>query len=232
MPERGKPRLQSRYIAYYRVSTKAQGASGLGLEAQETAVTKFLGDRGGDLLASFTDIETGTRRGNDRPQLIRAVAHCKREKATLLIAKLDRLSRNVHFVSGLMESGIDFVAVDMPSANRLTIHILAAVAEEEARMISRRTKEALAAAKARGTVLGRPENLTPEARAKALCVVRENAIKAYSHVSQLVLNLRLQGMPYWRIAAHLNSMGETTRNGAAFDHKTVMRIYERSLRAT
>lgn len=222
--------LKSRCIAYYRVSTKAQGASGLGLEAQELAVVNFLNDRGGQLLSSYVDIETGTRKGNDRPQLAKAIAHCKREKATLVIAKLDRLSRNVYFVSGLMESGIDFVAVDMPSANRLTIHILAAVAEEEARMISRRTKEALAAAKSRGVKLGRPENLTREAQAKAAQVVREKAIKAYSHVSQLVMSQRAQGTPYWRIAAQLNLMGERTRNGAEFDHKAVMRIYQRALK--
>lgn len=220
--------MQSRYVAYYRVSTKAQGSSGLGLEAQELAVVQFLKDRGGGVLASYTDIETGTGKGNERPQLARAIAHCKRERAILVIAKLDRLSRNVYFVSGLMESGVDFVAVDMPSANRLTIHILAAVAEEEARMISRRTKEALAAAKARGARLGRPENLTKEAQAKAARVVREKAVRAYSHVSPVIVNLRSAGMPYWRIAAHLNSLGERTRNGAEFDHKTVIRILQRA----
>jgi DNA invertase Pin-like site-specific DNA recombinase len=155
------------FVAYYRVSTDKQGRSGLGLEAQQEAVRQFVG--AAKVIASYKEIETG--RNNDRPKLSEAIAHAKRAKARLVIAKLDRLSRNVHFTSGLIETGVDFVACDNPNANRLTIHILAAVAEDEAERISSRTKAALAALKARGVKLGaqRPEcakNLSPEAAAR------------------------------------------------------------------
>ena len=139
-------------IGYVRVSTKGQGASGLGLEAQESAINAYAAQSDAKALRLYVEIESG--RKSDRPQLAAALAHAKRSKATLIVAKLDRLSRNVAFLSALMESGVEFVAVDQPHANRLTIHILAAVAEDEARRISERTKTALAAAKARGTKLG------------------------------------------------------------------------------
>src|SRR5215218_1388890 len=116
------------YIAYYRVSTDRQGRSGLGLDAQRAAVAGYLAGRGA-LLAEYTEVESGKK--NDRPQLAAALGECRRHRARLVIAKLDRLARNVYFISGLMESGVDFVAVDMPEANRLTLHILAAVAEHE-----------------------------------------------------------------------------------------------------
>jgi DNA invertase Pin-like site-specific DNA recombinase len=140
------------FVAYYRVSTERQGRSGLGLEAQQKAVRDHL--NGGDwkLVGEFTEVESGKR--SDRPKLAEALKACRVRGATLIIAKLDRLARNVHFVSGLMESGVEFTAVDFPQANRLAVHILAAVAEHEAKMISERTKAALAAAKARGVKLG------------------------------------------------------------------------------
>src|SRR5580700_11372561 len=144
------------YVAYYRVSTDRQGASGLGLDAQRQAVARFIG--AGQLVAEFTEIESG-RRHTNRPRLLAALAECRKRRAVLLIARLDRLARNVAFIANLMESGVDFVAVDMPTANRLTIHILAAVAEHEREMISQRTKAALAAAKQRGTRLGNPRPL-------------------------------------------------------------------------
>src|SRR5215469_5908263 len=141
-----------KHVAYYRVSTARQGRSGLGLEAQRQAVSDYLNGGAWDLVAEFTEIESGKR--NDRPELSRALELCRRQKATLVIAKLDRLARNVAFIANLMESRVDFVAVDMPQANRLTVHILAAVAEHEREMIVARTKAALAAAKARGKRLG------------------------------------------------------------------------------
>jgi DNA invertase Pin-like site-specific DNA recombinase len=113
-----------RLVAYFRVSTDKQGRSGLGLEAQEAAVAKFAAARGGEIIARFAEVESGKR--NDRPELVNALAACRKHKATLVIAKLDRLARNVAFIANLMESGVDFIAVDMPSATRLTIHILAA----------------------------------------------------------------------------------------------------------
>jgi DNA invertase Pin-like site-specific DNA recombinase len=149
---------KKRFIAYYRVSTARQGASGLGLDAQKMAVKDFLAGGAGDLSGEFLEIESGRR--NDRPQLAAALQACRQHRATLVIAKLDRLARDAHFLLGLEKAGVDFVACDMPSANRLTLGILALVAEDEARAISARTKAALAAAKARGTVLGTPANLT------------------------------------------------------------------------
>lgn len=140
------------FIAYYRVSTARQGRSGLGLEAQRSAVHDYLNGGSWVLSAEFVEVESGKR--TDRPQLAAALAACRLHKATLVIAKLDRLARNVAFVSALMESNVEFIACDFPTANRLTIHILAAVAEHEAHAISERTKAALAAAKARGTRLG------------------------------------------------------------------------------
>lgn len=146
-------------VTYYRVSTDKQGKSGLGLEAQRQAVEAFMARSGWNLVGEYTEVETA--KGKDalsiRPQLGQALAMAKKHKAVLIIAKLDRLARNVAFISNLMESNVDFVACDMPDANRLTVHILAAVAEDEARRISERTKAALAAKKARGERMGNPQ---------------------------------------------------------------------------
>jgi DNA invertase Pin-like site-specific DNA recombinase len=142
-----------RFVGYLRVSTDGQGRSGLGLEAQRAAVAAHAAGRG-HIAAEHVEVESGRRK--DRPQLAAALAACRTLRATLVIARLDRLARNVAFVSNLMESGVEFVAADMPVVNRLTVHILAAVAEEEARLVSARTKAALAAARARGVRLGNP----------------------------------------------------------------------------
>src|SRR3954453_13853483 len=145
------------FVAYYRVSTDRQGQSGLGLDAQRAAVAGFAGAR--ELVAEFTEVESGRR--NDRPQLAAALELCRRQRAMLVIAKLDRLARNVAFIANLMERGVEFVGVDMPYPNKRTLHILAAVAEHEREMISVRTKIALAAYKARGgKKLGRPDRET------------------------------------------------------------------------
>lgn len=145
---------QARFVAYLRVSTARQGASGLGLEAQRSAVQAYLASGGHQLAAEFVEVESGKR--DDRPQLAAALAACRLHRATLVIAKLDRLARNVRFIAGIMDSGVDFVACDMPHANRLTLHLMAAMAEHEAMAISERTKAALAAAKVRGVKLGNP----------------------------------------------------------------------------
>jgi len=137
------PATSTGYIAYYRVSSARQGESGLGLEAQRDTISRLA--KHGPILAEYTEVESGKRHDN-RPQLLAALAEAKRRKATLLIAKLDRLARNVHFVSGLMESGVEFLAADVPHASRLTIHILAAMAEHEREMISQRTRAGMDAA--------------------------------------------------------------------------------------
>jgi DNA invertase Pin-like site-specific DNA recombinase len=145
---------KGKFVAYYRVSTAKQGRSGLGLDAQKNAVADYLNGGHWTLVDEVTEVESGTRKGNDRPALQNALALCRVHGATLIIAKLDRLARNVAFISNLMESDVEFTACDFPKANRLTVHILAAVAEHEAEMISARTKAALQAAKARGVKLG------------------------------------------------------------------------------
>src|ERR1700682_3493913 len=183
---------QVNLIAYYRVSTIRQGTSGLGLEGQETAVRTHARTSGGIVLRAYTEIETGTRA--DRPELTNALSDCKRSKAVLCIAKLDRLARDVHFLSGLMKAGVGFVCCDMPSANPLTLPIMAAVAEDEAKRISERTKAALVAFKARGGVLGaaRPgaHRLTgganPEASRKAGEVSRATAKAAYADIAPII----------------------------------------------
>lgn len=218
---------EGKFVAYYRVSTKQQGTSGLGLEAQQADVARHL--NGGDwkLIGEFTDIESGTRKGNSRPELAKALHACRRHKATLVIAKLDRLARNVAFISSLMESKIDFIAVDIPNANRLTVHILAAVAEAEAEACSIRTKAALAAAKVRGVKLGKPENLPPEARPRGAATRRRQAIEAYAKLAPLATNLREKGHSLAWIARHLNDLGEVTAKGAPFSAMTVKRMLDR-----
>jgi DNA invertase Pin-like site-specific DNA recombinase len=144
-----------KFVAYFRVSTDRQGKSGLGLDAQREAVMDYLNGGRWTLVAEFTEVESG--KNADRPELEKALAACKKLKAKLVIAKLDRLSRNLAFIATLMESGVEFVAVDIPQANKLTIHILAAVAQHEREMISERTKAALQAAKKRGQRLGNPD---------------------------------------------------------------------------
>ena len=183
-----------KYVAYYRVSTQRQGQSGLGLEGQQAAVESFC-----QPVESFTEVETGTNK-RQRPELQRAIAACKRLGATLVIAKLDRLARNVYFVSGLMESGVEFVACDNPQANRLTIHILAAVAEDEALRISERTKAALAAYKARGGQLGNPKNLNTEAASKGNASNAAAAEKYRAEILPIARKLRESGRTLTEIA--------------------------------
>ena len=215
-------------VAYYRVSTRKQERSGLGLEGQQAAVAVYASNK--TILASYTEVETGKRA--DRPELAKALAHAKRARATLVVAKLDRLARNVAFTSALMDSGVDFVTCDNPYANRLTLHVIAAVAEDEARRISERTKAALAALKLRGVALGasRPEcrNLTVDARTSGLEAaseaIRENAFKAYEDLRVLVTGLKQGGFSLADIAKVLNSQGHRTRQGKLWTNDAVRRI--------
>lgn len=209
------------FIAYYRVSTDRQGASGLGLDAQRRVVADFATGRG-DILAEFTEIESG--RKNDRPELHAAIAACQRQRATLIIAKLDRLARNVAFIANLMESGVEFIAVDMPSANRLTLHILAAVAEHEREMISERTRAALAEAKARGVKLGNPAPDIPAANAARI----ERMAKARATVAPLIERLQAQGMSLRAIAADLNERRVPSATGRRWYASSVRNVLARN----
>jgi DNA invertase Pin-like site-specific DNA recombinase len=206
------------FIAYYRVSTDRQGRSGLGLEAQRAAVGRYLASVGGILLAEHTEVESGKR--SNRPELAKALAACRKHKARLVIAKLDRLSRNVAFIATMMDSGVEFVACDNPHATRLTLHILAAVAEHEREMISARTKAALQAAKARGVRLGRnAERLASANRATAVARARQ--------IEQVLAELNRSGMTTREIAAELTARGITTPRGGRWHPQTVIRAMQR-----
>lgn len=217
------------YIAYYRVSTQKQGQSGLGLVAQQTAVRNFL--KGSEPLYEFTDIESGTSKGNQRESLLEAIKHAKHTNSTLIIAKLDRLARNVRFITTLMESGIEFLACDMPTANKFTIHIFAALAEQEAEMISQRTKLALQELKKKGIKLGKPENLTKEAIKKGLSKRQENAQSNENNrkASALIVSMRNEGKSFYEIANQLNKFGFKTRRGCEFQINQVKTLYKRSI---
>ncbi|UEM08016.1 recombinase family protein (plasmid) [Skermanella rosea] len=206
------------FVSYLRVSTDRQGQSGLGLEAQRSAIAGFVAGR--TLVAEFIEIESGKR--NDRPQLAAALDLCRLQKTTLVIAKLDRLARNVYFIAGLMESGVDFVAVDMPYANRLTMHILAAVAEHEREMISARTKAALQAAKARGVKLGRPDHETRHMHAARSAKTSAFRATVLPEVQRLVG----QGMSCRKIAAELNRRGVKTYAGKEWRVQQVSRLLD------
>lgn len=228
------PTESKKYVAYYRVSTQRQGESGLGLEAQQAAIIQFVNGHG-ELIGTFTEIETGKRA--DRIELAKAIALAKRAKATLVIAKLDRLARNVAFISALMESGVDFLARDNPHANRLTIHILAAVAEDEARRISERTKVALAAYKARGGLLGsrhpRCKRLSREAQRIGQRVGsaqnQKLAYEAYADITPTIRQMHSDsGKSLREIARELNQLGHTTRTGTPWNHVLVKRVLQRS----
>jgi DNA invertase Pin-like site-specific DNA recombinase len=219
-----------KYIAYYRVSRKEQGISGLGLSAQKTSVTNFVRNQEGTIIQEFTEIETGTNK-RERVEIHRAIELAKIEDAILVIAKLDRLSRNVNFVSSLMDAGIEFVAVDMPSANHFTIHIFSALAEQEAKLISSRTRLALAELKKKGIALGNPKNLNDEARAKGTLKVKENAINndRNRQAQSIIVNCKEKGMSYRQIAEYLNELNFKTRYGNQFMAPTVHQLYSRTL---
>ena len=213
-----------RFIAYYRVSTVRQGQSGLGLEAQKQAVEGFLSPTD-SLLDEYVEIESGNK--NDRPRLTEALAECRRNSAVLVIAKLDRLARNVAFVSNLMEAGVEFIAVDNPHATKLTIHILCAVAEHEREMISERTKAALQAAKARGVKLGNPHgnpNDLVQARLKRTEKANEHALS----VMAIISDIQMAGLTTYRqVAKALNARGIATSRGGAWHATTVRNVMMR-----
>jgi DNA invertase Pin-like site-specific DNA recombinase len=195
------------FISYLRVSTDKQGFTGLGMDAQREAVARYVGARG-QLLAEYVEVESG--RKDNRPQLRAALEDCRRRRAVLVIARLDRLARNVAFIANLMNSDVEFVAVDMPHANRLTIHILAAVAEYERDLISQRTRAAMAAAKARGIKLGNPRYQEALVKAREARGYRP----APPEVLQLIAEWRGQGDVLRKIADRLNGLNIRTPQGS------------------
>ena len=215
-----------KYIAYYRVSTQKQGVSALGLDAQRSEVARFV-ERGGVLVTEYQDIESG--KNNNRPNLIRAIEDCKKQDATLLIAKLDRLSRNASFILTLRDSKIDFVCCDMPDANSITIGIMAILAQEERERTSMRTKVALAELKKRGKKLGTPENLTEQARINSLKVRQENAYTDENSrkAGALIVSMREQGKSFYQITKDLNNLGFKTRTGKTFQQNQVQILFAR-----
>ena len=219
-----------KYIAYYRVSTKRQGESGLGLEAQRQAVQNFISP---DLIdREIVEVETGTNKKH-RPKLQEALELCKKYDATLIIAKLDRLTRNVAFVSSLMDSKVKFQAVDNPHATELTIHILSAVAQDEAKRISKRIKEALAVKKERlakeGKKLGSPQNLTEEAKMRGIESIKRKAEMNLNNkrASAFVRGLNYKEMKLREIATLLNVNGFKTSRGKDFSTTQVIRILKK-----
>ena len=211
------------FVAYYRVSTDRQGRSGLGLDAQAESVRQHVAQASGDIIAVFTEVESGKR--SDRPELAKALDIARRKKATLVIARLDRLSRNLAFIANLMESRVDFLACDNPYATRLTLHILAAVAEHEREMISARTKAALTAAKARGTRLGNPR---PYAAAKLGAAANAtNADQFAEQVRPTISKLATQGFSLRQIAGELNARGLRTARGCDWRAQQISAILSR-----
>jgi DNA invertase Pin-like site-specific DNA recombinase len=219
-----------KFISYLRVSTARQGASGLGLEAQREAVSSYLNGGKWRLVQEVVEVESGKR--NDRPAVAEALRLCRLHKARLVIAKLDRLARNVHFISSLMESGVDFIACDFPEANRLTVHILAAVAEHEAAMISARTKAALQAAQARGVTLGglrgsveRMASMAAKGTRVSAIVRQQLAAKRRDDLLPVIEELRTEGAVSLRaIADGLNRAGLSTARGGRWTGTQVMRV--------
>lgn len=215
-------------IAYERVSTARQGRSGLGLEAQRRAIDAFAASRSAQVLARFTEVESGRR--NDRPELDKALTLARLTGATLVIAKLDRLSRNAAFLLTLQGSGVSFLACDMPEANDLTVGIMALVAQQEREAISKRTKEALAAAKARGVKLGNPNGAAALRKAgkggTALQeTVRKNADAFADNLRDVVSAIRVEGHNTLRaLADELNARGIRTRHGGRWHVSTVRNL--------
>ncbi|WP_420239340.1 recombinase family protein [Telmatobacter bradus] len=216
-----------KFVSYLRVSTIRQGRSGLGLEAQRAAVTGYL--NGGDwaLLEEVVEVESGKR--NDRPELARALALCRIHGAKLLIAKLDRLARNVAFIANLMEAGVEFEAVDLPQANRLTLHVMAALAEHEAKAISDRTKAALGAAKARGKQLGGRrwaiESVASKGNEASAKVRLDQTCKRAADLTPIIQTIQAEGAASLRqIASGLNRRGISTARGGQWSAVQVQRI--------
>lgn len=209
----------TKFVSYLRVSTIRQGHSGLGLEAQREHVRQYISRCGGELIEEVVEVESGSIR--DRPGLVKSISRCREAKAVLLIAKLDRLARSVAFVSSLMEAGTEFVAVDMPFANKLMVHLMAAFAEHERTEIGARTKAALAAAKARGVVLGQNGRVLARKH-------QDEAARWAERLREPVAVARARGAATYRdIARELNVAGHRTRENCLWGPSTTQRLVTR-----
>jgi DNA invertase Pin-like site-specific DNA recombinase len=217
-----------KFVAYFRVSTSSQGKSGLGLGSQKQMVDNFVKSNTGILIKEFTEIETGTSK-RKRTEIYNAIDFAKQNNATLIIAKIDRLARNVYFVSSLMETGVEFVACDLPQATNFTIHLYAALAEMEANLISMRTKNALEIKKKQGFKLGSPHNLTDESRAKGLEVIKEKSRNNQSNIQStaMIMEYKTKGYSFDKIANKLNQLNFKTSKGFLHNAKSVQRLYKR-----
>ena len=219
---------QGKFVSYLRVSTTRQGHSGLGLEAQRAAVANFLNGGRWKLIGEFVEVESGSR--DDRPKLAEALSVCRLHNATLVIAKLDRLSRDAHFLLGLTKAGVQFIAADMPEANEMVVGMMAVVAQAERKMISQRTRAALAAAKTRGVKLGKPENLRNQMMgcANGRATRTRAAINRAGDLLPIIADIRAGGAASLRaIAAELNSRGIPTAREGQWSAIQVKRICER-----
>lgn len=215
-----------KYVAYYRVSTQKQGLSGLGLEAQETAVLNHLKNSISELVATFTEIETakGANALEKRPQLRKAIELCRKQGACLIIAKLDRLARNVHFVSGLLETGCDFIAADMPQANKVMIQMHAVMSEWERDQISARTKSALAEAKSRGVLLGLAgiNNLRPNLEARKI-----QACAFANKLAVMINGFKVSGLSQRAMVEELNKLEIPTSKGGKWSLIQLQRLIKK-----
>lgn len=224
-PSQNLAQLPPRYVAYYRVSTRQQGASGLGLEAQRLAVADFLKLYGGEVIAEFQEVESG--RKSERPAFQQAADYAELAQASLLVAKLDRLSRDLHFITGLQKRGIQFKLADLPEIDQLTLHILAAMAQHEARMISQRTRQALQVAKAQGRALGNPwlalqRNFDVDAANQAR-LARQRQWK--KRILNFIQHLQQQGITqHNHLAQVLNQRQLTNLSGRPFSAAQVSRL--------
>ena len=224
--------MEGRFVSYLRVSTKRQGVSGLGLDAQRKAIADYLNGGTWELVQELVEIESGKRHEN-RPMLKAALEACKSTGSKLLIAKLDRLARNVAFISNLMEAGVEFVAVDLPQANKLTVHIMAAMAEYEREMISKRVTEALKAAKARGVKLGNPHGLPEgvhlQGNAMSIEVRKKKASEHAGRVYDIIKQYQAEGLSLRAIARRLTEEKKLTpRSEGVWRAATVKRVIERA----
>lgn len=216
-----------RYTPYYRVSTRGQGESGLGLGAQKSDVLRYVNNDASHLVGEFVEIETGKQ--NSRVELQRAIAFCKANNTTLLVAKLDRLSRNAGFIFKLRDEQVKFECCDIPEANTLTIGIFATIAQHERELISKRTKDALAELKKKGVKLGSPQNFTNEGRRKGAAATKQKALENENNrrAAAYIKNLRESGRTYQQITDELNAAGFRTSRGNSFKMLAVQRLHKR-----